>query len=679
MKSCFLLFSIAFFVCSVTAIHNFERTKRSKHNYGEAASILSFDSDGMNTDDELRESILLHPEVKDRKIVVVSIIGAFRKGKSFLMDYCLRFMYANYKSINFMDNPLNNPDEWMGDRDEPLTGFSWRKGSQRETTGIQLWSDVFLHEDEFGVKVAIVIVDTQGLFDILTPAIDNSRIFALGTLFSSVQIFNLNDVIQEDQLQYLQLATDFARFAISHNNDKTSKPFQKLLFLMRDWTNDEEYSYGFDGGRKYIKEQLQTFSSHKEEHRSVRQFIHSSFDEILCFLMPRPDGFINKKGYDGRWSEMDDTFKSQLFDFVSSLLSPSKLDVKKINNKELTTKQLNDYMKSYFEIFKSKELLRIETIYEATARTQLTGLVTDCIELYKSIVDMQILNYSTPYFDKNLENNHQLFKNYTLLFYKSSNKMGNDEQKIKFMEQLNDSMEKEYKVWQKRELLNHKNYNDEMNRIQNAIDQREIDCRKTDDLYQQKLKELGDAQNVNANLNKDLDYANKEFELKIQSLSACDDKLVAADKYFELRDQACNKTEKDLELSSAKLEDSQDKFLQLNGNYNTALAEIKTTQQSLHSCLESYTEMEISYKLRDQSCNAIEIDKNQTSSLLENCNIETEKLQNDLNGAEIKIQDTEQYCEITEKWAKESVSNLEKNKSFLKVVKQQLFERQLLK
>ena len=99
------LIVFAILLCSV-AVHTLERTQRykripqepepkPKHNYGVAANILSFDSNGMNTDDELRESILLHPEVKDRKIVVVSVIGAFRKGKSFLMDYCLRFMYAN--------------------------------------------------------------------------------------------------------------------------------------------------------------------------------------------------------------------------------------------------------------------------------------------------------------------------------------------------------------------------------------------------------------------------------------------------------------------------------------------------------------------------------------------------------------------------------------------------------
>lgn len=41
------------------------------------------------------DEILLQPEVKDRKVVVLSIIGEHRKGKSFFLDFCLRYMYAN--------------------------------------------------------------------------------------------------------------------------------------------------------------------------------------------------------------------------------------------------------------------------------------------------------------------------------------------------------------------------------------------------------------------------------------------------------------------------------------------------------------------------------------------------------------------------------------------------------
>lgn len=41
--------------------------------------------------------ILLAPEVRDKNVVVLSVAGAFRKGKSFLLDFMLRYMYRNGK------------------------------------------------------------------------------------------------------------------------------------------------------------------------------------------------------------------------------------------------------------------------------------------------------------------------------------------------------------------------------------------------------------------------------------------------------------------------------------------------------------------------------------------------------------------------------------------------------
>jgi hypothetical protein len=70
------------------------------HTFGIAETILTFTSDEGNEqkvilEEKELEGILLHPEVKDRKIVPVSILGVFRQGKSFLMGYVLRYMYAN--------------------------------------------------------------------------------------------------------------------------------------------------------------------------------------------------------------------------------------------------------------------------------------------------------------------------------------------------------------------------------------------------------------------------------------------------------------------------------------------------------------------------------------------------------------------------------------------------------
>jgi atlastin len=71
---------------------------------GQPLTILSFSTDADSDDkiilyeNELKK-ILLHPEVAQRKIAIVSILGAFREGKSFLLGYMLRYMYANVSKL----------------------------------------------------------------------------------------------------------------------------------------------------------------------------------------------------------------------------------------------------------------------------------------------------------------------------------------------------------------------------------------------------------------------------------------------------------------------------------------------------------------------------------------------------------------------------------------------------
>lgn len=99
--------------------------------------------------------------------------------------------------------------------------------------GITFWNDIFLHTDEIsGEELAIVVMDTQGLFDHSTSPDDNTRIFALSSLISSVQILNLTGVIQENELEYLHFATEFAKIA---QDTQDKHYFQKMLFLIRDW------------------------------------------------------------------------------------------------------------------------------------------------------------------------------------------------------------------------------------------------------------------------------------------------------------------------------------------------------------------------------------------------------------------------------------------------------------
>ncbi len=48
-------------------------------------------------DEEALERVLLQERVRDLHVVVVSVAGAFRKGKSFLLDFMLRYMYSQVR------------------------------------------------------------------------------------------------------------------------------------------------------------------------------------------------------------------------------------------------------------------------------------------------------------------------------------------------------------------------------------------------------------------------------------------------------------------------------------------------------------------------------------------------------------------------------------------------------
>ena len=50
------------------------------------------DDHTFDLDMEALKEVLLSDHVKNRKVAVISVAGAFRKGKSFLLDYLLRFL-----------------------------------------------------------------------------------------------------------------------------------------------------------------------------------------------------------------------------------------------------------------------------------------------------------------------------------------------------------------------------------------------------------------------------------------------------------------------------------------------------------------------------------------------------------------------------------------------------------
>ncbi|XP_064463045.1 atlastin-2-like [Ornithodoros turicata] len=310
--------------------------------------------------DENLLRLLTDSDVADLPVVVLSVAGGFRLGKSFLLGFCIRYLKQLEMSSDRSD--------WMGEENIPLTGFSWKYGSERETTGIQLWGKVFKIKTRQHGLVAVVLMDTEGSFDNRSTMEGNVTVFSMSVLLSSVQVYNLTKQITQSDLEHLKLFTEYASMARSAGG-RDKEVFQKLLFLIRDWQYPGEKSFGLEGGEALLQPFLQRDPTLQNEVSELRENIRNSFSEVKCFLMPRPGDAVENTKFDGKLRDISGDFKYHLKNLVSCLLSPERLIPKKINGRIVTCKELV----SMFESVTLRKTKFSETVLVEKNTTQSAG------------------------------------------------------------------------------------------------------------------------------------------------------------------------------------------------------------------------------------------------------------------------------------------------------------------
>ncbi|XP_036440331.1 atlastin-2 isoform X3 [Colossoma macropomum] len=392
--------------------------------------VADEDEHAFSLDEEALERILLQEHVRDLNVVVVSVAGAFRKGKSFLLDFMLRYMY-NQKS-----------DAWLGGNEEPLTGFTWRGGCERETTGILAWSEVFVVKKPDGSKVAVLLIDTQGAFDSQSTIKDCATLFALSTMTSSVQVYNLSQNVQEDDLQHLQLFTEYGRLAME---EIYRKPFQSLMFLIRDWSYPYEHAYGLEGGNKFLEKRLQVKQNQHEELQNVRKHIHSCFSNISCFLLPHPGLKVaTNPHFDGRLKDIDGDFKKELVSLIPLLLAPENLVEKEIGGSKVTCRDLVQYFKAYMKIYQGEELPHPKSMLQATAEANNLAAVAGSKDIYNKSME-EACGGDKPYIaPADLERIHKDLKQKSIQQFRAVKKMGGEEFCRRYQEQLEAELDEAY-------------------------------------------------------------------------------------------------------------------------------------------------------------------------------------------------------------------------------------------
>lgn len=145
--------------------------------------------------------------------------------------------------------------------------------------------------------------------------------------------------------------------------DSGKVPFQNLLFLVRDWMNDDEHDFGMDGGNQFLYSKVLDISDAQEkELNRTKQCIKRFFEKIYCYLMPHPGLAMRNFDFSGKLSELETDFVDQLKDFVPRVLSPRNLVLKSVNGNLITAREYYAYFVKCVEFFNSKKTLDPEDL-----------------------------------------------------------------------------------------------------------------------------------------------------------------------------------------------------------------------------------------------------------------------------------------------------------------------------
>lgn len=363
-----------------------------------ALQIIGLKGDSFEVIGKNLDLILGSKEVRNLPAVIVSVAGPFRLGKSFLLNYFVRYLEME---------KVDAEGEWIDQSYSPehYNGFKWSHGAERHTTGVWMYRKPFIRKLSDGRKVAVLLVDTQGTFDNRTRNDMNAIIFAMNSLISSIQVYNVSKRIGEDVLQNMHCFTRFGQMAFkeqssSGQNDRI-KPFQRLHFLIRDWEGKRDFPFGDAGGEGYLKTVLDSQEG-EPTLQEVRRDIKDCFGEIDCFLMPHPGAEVAE----GDSGDVEGRFKENLEDFVPRVLRSTELEVKSVLGQEVKCRELKTFINQYTELFKGGTMPEITGLFQATAKLNHENLRLESVAKYKMAM-RSFCGTDQPYRDpEELEEKH---------------------------------------------------------------------------------------------------------------------------------------------------------------------------------------------------------------------------------------------------------------------------------
>ena len=207
-------------------------------------------------------------------IGIISLVGKYRTGKSFLLN---RVLLNKQENMGFGVGPTFRPC----------------------TKGIWIWSEPLMVSNSNCSKTfPCFLIDTEGLGAYIEEINHDTKIFLIAVLISSLFIYNSFGAIDEIAITSLSLIVNLSETikikSLTHKDteEELAEYFPALLWLLRDFSLKlEDINGNVITEKQYLEKALEQVPGNNEiidEKNRVRRLIRTYFPERDCFTMVRP-------------------------------------------------------------------------------------------------------------------------------------------------------------------------------------------------------------------------------------------------------------------------------------------------------------------------------------------------------------------------------------------------------
>ena len=299
------------------------------------------------------------------EIIIVSVVGKARTGKSYLMNLLLDLIGKG------------------------IPGFQVASSLQSCTKGIWLWGTP---KNSLNGNAKIVFLDSEGTSstDKSTRTYD-SRIFALVVLISSLFLYNTYSNIDEHGINELSLAAHLSDAITTNSNinkdELLTELSPKFIWIIRDFTLEKIHPETGEEitSKEYLELCLKNKRSGKNsnDNNVIRQNIIKFFPERDCVTLIRPVDseadlkILNTIPYNNLKPEFKMEFK-KLKDKIFKEALP-----KKLNGKKLTGPALATLIEEFVKVINSGKIPNINNTWDSVIEKDVSDSFYKSDNLFK--------------------------------------------------------------------------------------------------------------------------------------------------------------------------------------------------------------------------------------------------------------------------------------------------------